>query len=197
MRVNLSFHANRVLWLSSLAITVLALSFWAAKPHSGQKHSIGHKHISNLNNLPQEGGQAIYAAIIEVVALMEKDPETDWSKVNIDRLRTHLMDMNYLILDTEATTVVAADDEIQFDVLGNEESTPSVHRMIQAHSQFIAQKRGWTVEPKLYENGATVTIIVEDSSEIKRLKALGFYGFMSLDSHHQAHHYQIALGRSH
>jgi len=49
----------------------------------------------------QEGGQATFAALIENVGLLEQEAETDWDNVEIDALRTHLLDMIHLILDTE------------------------------------------------------------------------------------------------
>jgi hypothetical protein len=36
---------------------------------------------------PTQPGQAAFAAIQEIVAILEADPRTDWSKVNIDALR--------------------------------------------------------------------------------------------------------------
>src|SRR5438552_18068577 len=40
--------------------------------------------------LPKSPGQAAYAAIGEVVRLLEADPRTDWSRVNVEALRQHL-----------------------------------------------------------------------------------------------------------
>ena len=40
-----------------------------------------------------EGGQGAFAAIAEVVALLDADPATDWSRVDIEGLRQHLIDM--------------------------------------------------------------------------------------------------------
>ncbi|MDB4223431.1 hypothetical protein N9850_06635 [Granulosicoccus sp.] len=69
--------------------------------------------------------------------------------------------------------------------------------MVPAHSQFIQQSRGWKIESVLIDDGAILTITVEDKATLSRINALGFYGFMSLDSHHQAHHYQMAMGKTH
>ncbi len=37
--------------------------------------------------LPKEAGQSAFAAIHEIVVMLEGDPKTDWSKVDIDALR--------------------------------------------------------------------------------------------------------------
>jgi hypothetical protein len=44
--------------------------------------------------LPTQPGQSAFAAIQEIVAMLEADPKTDWSRVNIEALRQHLIDMD-------------------------------------------------------------------------------------------------------
>lgn len=105
--------------------------------------------------------------------------------------------MNHLILNTEAKTSVTEDAQIRFDIRGSAASTPSIHRKVPAHSQFIDQSRGWIIGYELNDMGATITINANDKNQMSRIKALGFYGFKSLDSHHQAHHYQMSIGNSH
>ena len=54
--------------------------------------------------VPREGGQAAFAAIQEIVAMLAADPQTDWSKVNIEALREHLVDMDNVTLRAHATS---------------------------------------------------------------------------------------------
>src|SRR5579872_26278 len=49
-----------------------------------------------------EQGQAAFAALQEIVRILEADPHTDWSKVNLDALREHLIDMSRVTLDAHA-----------------------------------------------------------------------------------------------
>ncbi len=70
---------------------------------------------------PEEGGQSAFAAIAEIVALLEEDPDTDWSTVDITALREHLVDMNSLMLNANATTTVEG-NTIRFRVEGEERS---------------------------------------------------------------------------
>ena len=188
---------RRLITLASILIALVSLSLWAAEKHSGHTPGMSHGAATNSGGQPQEGGQATFAALVEIVAMLEQNAETDWDTVDINGLRTHLLDMNHLILGTEATTSILGDTQIRFDIRGTEKSIPSIHRMAPAHSRFIEQSRGWKIEPELSDDGATLTITVEDAAALSRLNALGFYGFMSLDSHHQAHHYQMAVGNSH
>ncbi|MBX2835691.1 MAG: hypothetical protein KTR35_02475 [Gammaproteobacteria bacterium] len=188
---------HRLITIVSVVVALVSLSLWAADKHSGHTGDMQHNAMSHENGQPLEGGQAAFAALIEIVAMLEQDAETDWDSVDIDGLRSHLVDMNHLILDTAAKTSITGDGQIRFDVRGSPASIESIHRMVPAHSRFIAQSRGWTIEHQISEVGATITISAIEETQMSRIQALGFYGFMSLDSHHQAHHYQMAIGHSH
>src|SRR4051794_4975790 len=43
---------------------------------------------------PTEPGQSAFAAIQEIVQILEADPATDWRTVNVEALRQHLIDMD-------------------------------------------------------------------------------------------------------
>lgn len=43
---------------------------------------------------PTLPGQDAFGTIQEIVQILQSDPTTDWSKVNISALRQHLIDMN-------------------------------------------------------------------------------------------------------
>lgn len=49
------------------------------------------------------GCQSAFVAIQEIVWLQEANPKTDWSKVNIELLRQHLIDMDNVSLRTDFT----------------------------------------------------------------------------------------------
>lgn len=188
---------SKIVTVVSILIAIASLSLLAAEKHGTHSSRMSHDVAPSHGSQPTEGGQAQFSAIIEIVSLLEANEETDWSRVDIDGLRSHLLDMDRLIRDTNAKTTTVSDTQIQFTVMGNTESIPSIHRMAAAHSRFIEQSRGWEISSELNEKGATIRITVSEPETMTHLKALGFYGFMSLDSHHQAHHYQMAMGYSH
>src|SRR5262245_28903445 len=47
---------------------------------------------------PMAPGQDAFGAIAEVVAILDADPATGWSRVDLERLRRHLIDMNEVVL---------------------------------------------------------------------------------------------------
>jgi len=70
----------------------------AAVPAQGQQMPHGHAMGHASSGVPALPGQDAFGAIQEVVRILEADPATDWSKVNLERLRQHLIDMNEVTL---------------------------------------------------------------------------------------------------
>src|SRR3954453_15544673 len=79
-------------------------------------------------NAPREQGQSAFAAIQEIVALLEADPQTDWSKVDIEALRRHLIDMDNVTMGSQIT-VETVEGGARFVVTGQASTIPSIQRM--------------------------------------------------------------------
>ena len=62
-------------------------------------------------------GQEVFGTIQEIVRILEADPATDWSKVNISTLREHLIDMDEVTMRAAATER-ALDNGIEIAVTG-------------------------------------------------------------------------------
>jgi hypothetical protein len=60
--------------------------------HAGHQGMTGMQ--GGLTQQPTLAGQDAFGAIQEIVQILQSDPKTDWSKVNISALRQHLIDMN-------------------------------------------------------------------------------------------------------
>jgi hypothetical protein len=67
--------------------------------------------------IPTMPGQDAFGAIQEIVRILEADPKTDWSKVNLEALRQHLIDMSEVTLKADAVTK-PIDDGIEVTVTG-------------------------------------------------------------------------------
>ena len=187
---------KRISIISGLLLAFVSLALYAQSEH--QEHTPGMTHgAMPANVMPIEGGQSTFAAIIEIVGILEANTETNWAEVDISALRSHLRDMDSLILSTTATTEEIDTNTIQFNVEGAGTALEAIHRMAAAHASFVQQSRGWDIDTELTDSGAIVRITADNESTKQRLMALGFYGYMSLDSHHQAHHLLIATGQGH
>lgn len=169
-----------------------------------QSHSDGMNHDtmdhSAMSDVATSGapvsapGQGAFAAIAEIVAQLESNPDTDWTIVDINALREHLRDMNVVTIDA---TAVAKEIEggMEFSVTGTPEVAPSIRRMVLAHAAIMNEINGWKYSAKEIDGGALVTVIVPLQDQTK-VKALGFFGIMATGSHHQEHHWMMASGHN-
>lgn len=141
----------------------------------------------------KEPGQAAFGAISEVVLALQKDPSTNWSKVNLERLRQHLIDMDRVTLQSQVRTTKLADGA-QFEVTADAPAvTDAISRMLAAHAKTMDQagRRSTVTSTK----GGVVWIVRGDSpSDAAQIQGLGFIGLMTEGAHHQSHHLAMARG---
>jgi hypothetical protein len=160
--------------------------------HGTMDHSKMHAQISGAS--PTEPGQSAFAAIQEIVALLENDTKTDWAKVNIDALRDHLVDMDAVTLHAKVDAQ-PVEGGMTFTVTGEGPVTESIRRMVVAHSASMNGVNGWQYTVVETAEGAKMTVIVPPQDQ-ERLRGLGFFGVLTVGMHHQEHHMMIARGES-
>lgn len=153
-------------------------------------HSMMHQHMNDA--LPREPGQSAFAAIQEIVALLEADPATDWSKVDIDALRSHLADMDAVTLHANVSAA-GVDGGIAFTVTGEGEVRDAIRRMVTAHAGAVGGAKGWRYDAEEIEGGARLTVLAPPA-DLPKLKGLGFFGILAAGMHHQEHHLMLARG---
>jgi hypothetical protein len=138
-------------------------------------------------------GQDAFGAIQEIVRKLEADPKTDWSKVDLEALRQHLIDMSEVTLkaDAEAKPI---DGGLAIAVTGSGRTLAAIQRMVPAHAQEINGLNGWIAKSTALPNGMLLTVISNDPKAVPRIRGLGFIGILVSGSHHQAHHLAMAKG---
>lgn len=71
----------------------------AARPHGPGVHG---QHRGTKDGMARGGptmpGQDAFGTIAEIVRILDADLATDWARVDIERLRQHLIDMNAVVL---------------------------------------------------------------------------------------------------
>lgn len=161
--------------------------------HGGMgAHAAMHGQPFGASGMPTMPGQDAFGAIQEVVQILEADPTTDWSKVDIAALREHLIDMNEVTLRAAANERML-DNGIEIAVTGEGRTLEAIKRMVPAHVHELAQL-GWNAKTEDLPNGVKLTVTTRDARELVRLKALGFIGIMVQGGHHQPHHLMMAKG---
>ena len=152
-------------------------------------------HMSH-KTIPLEAGQSAFAAIAEIVDMLYADPNTDWEAVNIDALRKHLVDMNELTLYAEVEKTVL-ENVVSFKVIGKGRVLKAIKTMVPRHATQLSKISNWEVTTKLNVNSVTLSIYTNDKNQLQKIQALGFFGVMALEAHHQAHHWAMAKEKTH
>jgi len=188
-------------------LRILAIATLVATPALAQTQMTPAQAAQMTQNMPMSGqmsmtgpggapvsepGQGAFATIAEIVQVLNADPETDWSKVNIAGLREHLRDMDVVMIDTKATAEDVAGGQ-KFTVTGAADVFPSAQRMAVAHAKTMEGVNDWHYAVNLISNGVEITVTVP-SGDTAKLKGLGFYGMLAAGMHHQTHHWMMATG---
>ena len=177
--------------------SVLAEDKISSEKHSKMDHSQHQKNmIHNSNRIPLEAGNDGFAAIAEIVRILSDNPNTDWSKVNINGLRNHLLDMDRLVTGAkvEEQNIIAG---VRFNVTGEAETLNAIQQMVPAHANELSKMTEYNATTESIENGVALTVTSSDDQIITKIKGLGFFGLMATGAHHQSHHLGMATGQEH
>ena len=153
----------------------------------------GHDRGQRAAGMPTMPGQDAFGTIQEIVRILEADPKTDWSKVNLEGLRQHLIDMNEVTLKAEAAAK-PIESGVEIAITGAGRTLAAIQRMAPAHAQELSQMNGWSARTDALPNGVRLTVTSSDAKEVAHIRGLGFIGLMTSGSHHQVHHLAMAKG---
>jgi hypothetical protein len=142
---------------------------------------------------PTMPGQDAFGAIQEIVGILEADPETDWSKVHLEALRQHLIDMNEVTLKANAEET-PVDNGLEMAITGEGRTVAAIQRMVPAHARQLDQMNDWSAETELLPDGVLLTVTSDDPQQVQHIRGLGFIGLLVTGSHHQMHHLAMAKG---
>jgi hypothetical protein len=146
--------------------------------------------------VPTSPGQDAFGAIAEVVRLLDADPQTDWSRVDLERLRQHLIDMNEVTLRAEVTAS-AVPGGLAMDVTGAGRTERAIRAMVVPHAAELDRMRGLAARTEPIPGGVRLTVTTLDPADgraVARVRGLGFIGLLTLGAHHQPHHLAMAGG---
>ena len=134
-------------------------------PHGGSPVDVQAHHAGRF---PVSPGQDAFGAIQEVVQILEADPATDWSKVNIGALREHLIDMNEVTLHA-AVTERMTDTSIEIAITGEGRTRDAIKRMVPAHVHEL-ESLGWKAGTADMPDGVTLIVMANDAVPLAKLK---------------------------
>lgn len=167
------------------------------QPHGSMTMDVRQMHAMHArqmaNATPASPGQDAFGAIQEIVARLEADPATDWSKVNLETLRQHLIDMNEVTLRADAAATPVAGG-LAIAITGSGRTLEAIQRMVPAHAQEIDGLNHWRATTAPLANGVSLTVTSDDPKEVQKIRGLGFIGILVTGSHHKPHHLAMARG---
>ncbi|MCP5156625.1 MAG: hypothetical protein H6983_20785 [Ectothiorhodospiraceae bacterium] len=126
--------------------------------------------------------------------MLEADPDTDWTRVDIDALREHLVDMDEVTLRAR-TSRAEVDGGLRITVTGVGRTLEAIRRMVPAHARELDARHGWSVVASMRPDGVELVVTAADPVQVARIRGLGFMGLMVQGSHHRPHHLAIARGQ--
>jgi len=193
--------SDRLPLLSLRAFALAGLCALASSTASAQahEHTPGMSHDSAMTAQrpkPTRAGQEAFGTIAEVVRILDADPRTDWSKVDLEALRQHLIDMDDVTIRSAVRMETIAGGAV-FHVTGTGRTRDAIRRMTMSHGATITPADGFTWTAVESPEGASVTVRAVTATDVRmvtRLRALGFIGILSLGDHHTVHHIGIADG---
>ncbi|MEZ5667898.1 MAG: hypothetical protein R3F55_10790 [Alphaproteobacteria bacterium] len=176
-------------------LPVLVLSAAAALAGRAAADDMTHPPGHGAPALPVESGQSAFAAVAEIVAMLQADPATDWSTVDIAALQAHLADMDRVMLYARPAGT-AVDGGLSIAVTGDGAVADAIRRMVPAHAAELDAVAGWTATAEATDDGAVLRVTADTDQGAQQIRALGFFGLMATGAHHRAHHWAIATGQS-
>jgi hypothetical protein len=193
-----------------VAHTVFAQHQPAAGP--GQPHDLGSmpshgsdmhaEHMRAMQGMtggaPTMPGQDAFGAIAEIVGILEADPSTDWSKVDIERLRQHLIDMNEVVLRA-AVKQTPVPGGLAMEITGTGRTEQAIRAMVVPHAVELDRVPEWSARTEPITGGVRLIVVTkrpEDPKVLARIRGLGFAGLITEGAHHQPHHLAMAKGEA-
>jgi len=165
----------------------------AATAHSQHMMHMHGDPAAPIAGAPSLPGQDAFGAIQEIVRILEADPATDWSIVDLEGLRQHLIDMNEVTLKAEAVEK-PVEGGVEIAITGSGRTLVAIQHMAPDHAQAINGLNGWRTETRPLPNGVLLIVTSSDAKEIAHLRGLGFIGILVSGSHHLHHHLAMAKG---
>ena len=154
-----------------------------------------HMHSGNQTVLT-EAGQDAFGTIQEVITALEDDPHTDWSQVNLEALRQHLLDMQDMTLHVDVLSSHFITNGLEVEIMPTtERSMLALQRVLAAHPAQLKNETGWNMQVTTLAEGYRLIITTDNIMDVDKIRGLGYIGLMAYGGHHQQHHWMLATGR--
>ena len=149
-------------------------------------------------SMPASSGSAIFDALAAQVAQLDADSATDWSKVDVEALRQHLIDMNDVMMNA-VVVQKSVDGGASLKITGTGRTVGAIQRMVVNHMNALQASGKYATKTTKIANGVTAVVTAPapaSAAAVARIRGLGFAGLMTEGTHHMRHHGAMARGDS-
>jgi hypothetical protein len=174
-----------------MRIPALAIVAFAAAPLHAQMSMMEHD-----GPLPKQPAQSAYAAIGEIVRILKADSTTDWSKVDLEAVRQHMIDMDEVTMQA-AVNQKPVPGGVTMMVTGDAKVAAAIKRMVTSHAGMLDQDPQYHAIVAPIAGGVQLTVTARDPANahlVAMIRGLGFAGLLTEGDHHARHHMALARG---
>ena len=136
----------------------------------------------------------------EITRILEADSTTNWSTVNLEALRQHLIDMDNVTLRAVVKQRDVAGG-MTADVTGSGAVVGSIQRMLTMHANMLDQSSDYHAVTEPLPDGVRFTVTAKHTGDAKLVarirQGLGSAGLLTEGDHHARHHLALARGEAH
>ena len=140
-----------------------------------------------------KSGNEIFGTIQEVIQKLEANPNTDWSNVDLEALRQHLLDMKAFTEEVTVLEKTPITKGVKVTIHPNSErAKEALPKLFGMHPRMLKQEKGWDMSAQQDGENWVITCTTEKEADVNKIRALGYIGLLAEGSHHQLHHWMVA-----
>ncbi len=198
MTRTLSHRAIAIVLVSALLGTAYFPSPVRAQHEGHSEHQeMQHEKGDSASGPLQAPGQSIFGTVQEAIQKLERDPETDWSQVDVGRLRRHLLDMHNVAVNVRVLGKDPIENGVHLTVRPTSDSArASLERVLAAHPPMLEREVGWHMDVSTRDGEFDLNVTDPSGKAADKIRALGYIGLLAFGAHHQRHHWMLVRGRS-
>lgn len=160
------------------------------------KHHAQMMEASESNITLTEAGTDPFAVIQEAIKGLEAGADTNWTKVDFEGLRKHLVEMNDMTLNVDVQETDIEDGFKAIVIPTHNRAIRSLSNVLKNHPVMMEAETGWKMKVERVNDLFVIKVTTKKLEEVDKIRGLGYIGVMAYGNHHQPHHKGMVLGNN-